>query len=315
MTLERYRISYTLQSCLAMTPLTSLQPVYDSTPSINGDLIARFIEHARTEPNKIAIMTTEESITYHQLYLDVFYWKSQILNAMPQNNEQKQITIICLERSPLLLTLLLAMQWLNISYIPIDPDIPIKRLRAILDDSQAQTLIYDANKHPDFAPLPCTLLNVEQMASRPSPDPHVDPYQPKQTGTAYIIYTSGSTGKPKGVMIPRQALHNLLSSMSQYFLQEEHALALALNTVSFDMSVLELYLPIWQQKTLFIANQMQHKDPFSIVEILTHYPISFMQATPSLWSMLLNLEWKSAKDLTAICGGETLTPILAQRLL
>ncbi len=300
---------------LNMTPSPSLQPIRGVTMPVTDDLIARFLEHAQTAPDKIAIITTEQSINYQQLYLDVLYWKSQLLDAMPQNNEHGQIAIICLERSPLLLTLLLAMQWLGIPYIPVDPTIPIKRLRSIIEDSQAQALIYDINKHPDFAPLPCTLLDVEQMASKPSPEHSVAPYRPKQTGTAYIIYTSGSTGKPKGVVISRQALHNCLASMSTYFLQEEHAIALAITTISFDISVLELYLPIWQQKTVFIANQMQHNNPISIIEMLINHPITFLQATPSFWSMLLHLEWESPKKLVAICGGEPLTPILAQRLL
>ena len=285
------------------------QPERGADVLVNDDLIARFIEHVHITPDKIAIMTSECSVTYYQLYLDVTYWKTQLLQM------QGQVLIICLERSPLLLTLLLAMQWLGIPYIPVDPSTPIERMRAIIEDSQTQAVLYAASKHPDFSDLHCALLDVEQMASSAMPDYCDEPYLAKQTGIAYIIYTSGSTGKPKGVVISRQAMHNFLASMSTYFLQEEHAIALAITTVSFDISVLELYLPIWQQKTVFIANQMQHNNPISIVETLIHYPITFLQATPSFWSMILHLEWQSPPNLVALCGGEPLTPILAQRLL
>lgn len=294
-----------------MSPYDSrnIMPIRGELIPISDDLITRFIKHANTSPNKIAIMTTEESITYQQLYLDVIYWKTQLIDR------QGQISIICLERSPLLITLLLAMQWLGIPYIPVDPAIPIERLRTIIEDSQAQALIYDTSKHPDFASLPCALLDVAHMASQPISTPSSTSYEPKQTGVAYIIYTSGTTGKPKGVTIPRLALHNFLTSMSTYFLQEEHALGLAVSSISFDVSVLELYLPIWQQKTIFLANQMQYKDPIYLAEILNHYPITFIATTTAFWSMLLNLEWKCQPDLVALCGGEPLPPLLAKHIL
>ncbi|MBP6919051.1 MAG: AMP-binding protein [Legionellaceae bacterium] len=211
----------------------------------------------------------------------------------------------------------MATQWLDITYIPVDPSIPIERLRAIIIDSQPQLLIYDVNTHPQFEELPCTLFNVVERLSSPRSflEDSLENYVPTPSGIAYIIYTSGSTGKPKGVAIPRHALHNLLTSMSQCLLQEEHALALAITTISFDISVIDIYLPFWQQKSVFIANQLQHKDPLSLAEILNNYPITFIQTTPSGWNMLLNLEWTSQLNLIAACSGEPLTKPLAQRIL
>lgn len=287
-----------------MTPeLGKITPIQD-------DLIARFIAHAHATPEHIAIMTTDTTLTYQQLYQEVVYWQT-VLQTM-----RGHALIICLERSPLLLTLFLTMQWLGIPYIPVDLAIPIERLRTILTDSQAHAILYAASHRPDIAALPCQVLDVEQLKNQDLSDlPPSEPYQPRQTGLSYIIYTSGSTGKPKGVAISRLALHNFLTSMSTYFLQEEESIGLAISSVSFDSSVLDVYLPLWQQRTVFIANQAQHKDPFSIADILSRYPITCMFATPSFWNMLLNLTWQPRKNLTAICGGEPLLPILAQRIL
>ncbi|MEI6094695.1 MAG: amino acid adenylation domain-containing protein [Gammaproteobacteria bacterium] len=290
---------------------TAPQPVRGETLVVTEDLITRFIAHTRAAPDKIAIITSQQSLTYQQLYQDVLYWKS-LLNQYTHSR-----VLICLDRSPQLFALFLATQWLDISYIPVDPSIPIERLRAIIADSQPQLLIYDINTHPHFKELPCTLFNVVERLSSPRSllEDSLENYVPTPSGIAYIIYTSGSTGKPKGVAIPRHALHNLLTSMSQCWLQEEHDLALAITTVSFDMSIIEIYLPFWQKKSVFIANQAQHKDPLSLAEILNNYPITFIQATPSVWNMLLNLEWTSQHNLVAVCGGEPLTQPLAQRIL
>lgn len=295
--------------------MPSLSPIRGPSIPITDSLITRFIDHAQITPTKIAIMTTEQSLTYQQLYQEVLFWKTTLfLQATAQEKKQEQIYILCLERGPLMLALLLAMQWLDITYIPVDPDIPLNRLHNIIQDSKAQRLICDVGKHSHFSQVSCTLLDVTQVKTTSIPSKREQSYLPKQSGTAYIIYTSGSTGKPKGVAISRLSLHNFLTSMSTFFLQEPDDLVLATTTISFDISVLELYLPIWQQKTVFIANQAQHKDPISIVDILKNYPITLLQATPSFWNTLLNLEWDSKTTLTALCGGESLTPTLAQRL-
>lgn len=292
--------------------MTSISPIQNNkTALIAEDLISRFINHVHTDPHKIAVVTTEQTLTYHQLYLEVTYCKN-LLGPYAGRN-----AIICLERGPRLLAMLLAMQWLSITYIPVDPAIPIERLRIIIEDSQPQILLCNIQKHPQFAILSCTLVDVTPAPVFPEsvPTQIIEPYIPKQTSIAYIIYTSGSTGNPKGVIISYQALHNLLSSLSKYFLNNEQELALAITTVSFDISVVELYLPIWQQKTLFLADQHQHKDPLSLAYLLNRYPITFIQTTPSYWTMLLSLEWASHPNLVALCGGEPLSQPLAQRLL
>lgn len=283
------------------------QPIRGSIRPVTDDLITKFIEHAHSAPNKIAIMTTTQAITYQQLYWNVIYWKTQL----SQTHHSK--IIICLERTPELLSLLLAMQWLGITYIPVDPSIPIERLRSIIHESQAHALVYDAATHPHFDGLSCDCLDIQTLnKTQPTLD---ETYPPKRTTTAYIIFTSGSTGKPKGVAIAYSALHNFLASMSGHFLQEASAMALAITTVAFDIAVLELYLPLWQQKTVFLANQMQHKDPLSLAMILNQYPITLLQTTSSFWSMLLASEWTSPVGLVALCGGEPLTQTLAGRLL
>jgi amino acid adenylation domain-containing protein len=287
-----------------------LRPVRGEQSQVRDDLIGKFLDHVKSSPDNIAIMTTDRSLTYHQLYIDVIRWKTLFSQHLHGR------TIICLERTPRLLSVLLALQWLEITYIPVDFSIPIERLRTIIEDSQVQALLFDSASHPDYATLPCLqldLANIDQLPPNTSDDTHTK--LPKQKAIAYIIYTSGSTGKPKGVAISRSALNNFLASMSRYFLKEEHALLLAATTIAFDIAALELYLPLWQKKTVFLANQEQHKDPFKLATLLNDHPVTLLQATPSMWKMLEAVEWTGKSELVALCGGELLTQTLAQRLL
>jgi len=285
------------------------KPIRGVKSRIADDLIARFLSHVATSPDHIAIMTSDTSITYQALYHDVLYWKT----LLSQHIQGK--TIICLERTPRLLAVLLALQWLDITYIPVEPSVPIERLRIIIDDSQATTLLYDI-QHPDFTTLACKQLDLLSFERSIIPiDETAHQSAPEQQGLAYVIYTSGSTGKPKGVAISRRALSNFLFSMSRHFLQDEHAMVLAITTISFDIASLELYLPLWNKKTLFLANQNQCNDPLSLLTILNDYPITLLQTTPSMWNLLLAMEWSGKSELVALCGGEPLTQTLAQRLL
>ena len=285
------------------------QPVKGPRAVFNETLINRFMSHVQTAPFKTAIITTEKSWTYQQLYSEVCRW-TNLLSCFSGMR-----VMICLERGPDLLALLLATQCLEITYIPLDPAIPMNRLLAVINDSQAYSIVYDSKVHPLFQTLPCVLYDVQQ-ASKVITVPTIMPTNATNlSGIAYIIYTSGSTGSPKGVAISRRALNNFLASMSQYFLNNEHDLALAITTVSFDISVLELYLPIWQHKTVLITNQHQHKDPLSLAHILAHYPITCIQTTPTFWHMLVDFDWKSHPNLVGLCGGEVLSSSLAQKLL
>lgn len=289
----------------------ALQPIRGAEMPVEDDLIAIFLKHVESSPDHMAIMTSDTSLTYQQLYVDVLCWKALFSQQLHDR------VVVCLERTPRVFSVLLALQWLEIAYIPVDPSLPIERVRRIIEDSQAQAILYDTPHYSnDYSTLPCLQLN---LASIERPEFHIEEatytYAPNQDRLAYIIYTSGSTGIPKGVAISRRALNNYLSAMSHHFLNEDHAFLLAITTLAFDMAELELYLPLWQQKTIYFANQDEHKDPILISQLLKIHPITHLQATPAMWKMLDDVGLDTHSTLVAFTGGEPLTPSLAEGLL
>lgn len=125
---------------------------------------------------------------------------------------------------------------------------------------------------------------------------------------AYIIYTSGSTGKPKGVLVDHTAVANFLCSMrDQLGIVEKDRIA-ALTTISFDISVLELFLPLIAGASVEMLDRGAALDgDFGESNII--------QATPATWQILLDSGWRPRRGMTILCGGETLTRDLANRLL
>jgi acyl-coenzyme A synthetase/AMP-(fatty) acid ligase/acyl carrier protein len=87
-----------------------------------------------------------------------------------------------------------------------------------------------------------------------------------------------------------------------------------ITTVAFDMSILELFLPLVRGACLAILPRSTVTDGFALSKALQEYRISFMQATPMTWRMLIDAGWQGNSGFTAVCGGETTPPDLAEQL-
>ena len=151
---------------------------------------------------------------------------------------------LCLERSVELVVGLLGILKAGAAYVPLDPDFPAERLRAMLADAGVALLV---TRRDAVAPPAgdAALVYVEDEAS---PDERREPDAPTRAAgpedLAYVIYTSGSTGRPKGVEITHAAVVNFLSAMAREPGIEARDVLLAVTTVSFDIAALELFLPL-----------------------------------------------------------------------
>jgi len=133
--------------------------------------------------------------------------------------------------------------------------------------------------------------------------------------TAYVLYTSGSTGTPKGVEISHDALINFLLSMKNRpgFTKDDRLLSLT--STSFDISGLELYLPLISGGTLVLGGPRIATSGDVLSKYIEQEQITFMQATPSIWRLLVNSGWTGNKELKLLTGGEDISSSLAASLL
>jgi acyl-coenzyme A synthetase/AMP-(fatty) acid ligase len=130
-----------------------------------------------------------------------------------------------------------------------------------------------------------------------------------------VIYTSGSTGKPKGVAIGHEALDRLLRSMGEHPGLARDDVWLSVTSLSFDISALELYLPLITGARVEIARPDTVTDAGQLADLVERSGASVLQATPAGWQALLDAGWTGRENLTALCGGESLSPDLAAALL
>ncbi|MFC7585035.1 amino acid adenylation domain-containing protein [Nonomuraea antimicrobica] len=129
---------------------------------------------------------------------------------------------------------------------------------------------------------------------------------------AYVIYTSGSTGRPKGVEIEHRSLVNLLLSMRDDLGAGPGVRWLALTSPSFDISALELLLPLVCGGHVVIAGPGEAADAHALVRLAAEHDVTHVQATPSGWQAMLDAGFD--RPVTALVGGEALPPALATAL-
>jgi len=132
---------------------------------------------------------------------------------------------------------------------------------------------------------------------------------------AYVIYTSGSTGKPKGVEVRHRNVVNFLTAMRARPGMTSDDVLVAVTTLSFDIAVLELFLPLTVGGRVVIAPRDVVVDGARLGELMRAEGATCMQATPATWRMLLDAGWRGQPNLKALCGGEALPADLARQLL
>jgi amino acid adenylation domain-containing protein len=223
---------------------------------------------------------------------------------------------VYLDRSFDTLVSLLALLKCGGTYVPLDPRFPKDRLEFMVTDAQISHLLTHAMTQGSLQSTKARiiLLDREEESIAKVPAANLAPNGgPEQL--AYLIYTSGSTGKPKGVMIPRRALVNLLLSMAETPGIHPSDVLLAVTPTSFDISILELLLPLMCGAQFVMTSAEQAADGRQLQELLRRHAVTVMQATPATWRMLVDSGWEGKDDLRILCGGEALTPDLARKLL
>ncbi|MFY1704916.1 non-ribosomal peptide synthetase [Micromonospora sp. WMMA1923] len=216
-----------------------------------------------------------------------------------------------LERGAALVVAALAVLRTGAAYLPLDPELPADRLAFMVADARPVVLLTDAETAVPAADLP-TLRLPTPTADPADPGPPVVRIPPESS--AYVIYTSGSTGRPKGVAVPHRALVNFLAAMRRLFDFGPGHRMLAVTTFSFDIAVLELFLPLVTGGSTEIVTRDVAADGHELRRRLTDGAVTHLQATPVTWQLLLDAGWRDGAAITALCGGEAMPAALAARL-
>lgn len=278
----------------------------------NNTVLDLIGEQAKKTPHAPALEFNNTSITYQRLEEESDLLAHRLMSEYGVGSTD--MVALMVNRSQQLPVALLGILKTGACYVPVAPTQPAPRIDYILAQSKVKLVLTTADFQQDLINRNYTtvLLSEEnhQAAAKVTVKRNWHPRD-----LIYIMYTSGSTGRPKGVEIEHRAVCNFLLSMKDRLgIHAGHRL-LAVTTYSFDISVLELFLPLICGATVVIAPDETVQQPLLLKNTLQECRPSFFQCTPGMWQMLLEAGWQGDHTITALCGGEHMGPELAAQLL
>ncbi|WP_417446644.1 non-ribosomal peptide synthetase [Kangiella sp.] len=262
-------------------------------------------------PNRVAVQDETSELSYDELSKSSTQLSQYLCEYYSIAGKRVGVS---LERNKELIITLLAIMKAGAAYVPIDPNLPMDRAQMIVEDGNLCLIINDSQGHSDTSGA-LDSVSIQELINKAAEQPcnnKIPAVAPD--ASAYVIFTSGSTGRPKGVEVSHRNVVNMLRSFAHTPGMSEFDSLLAVTTISFDISVLELFLPLSVGAKTIILGSNTSADASLLIDKLNELKPSWMQATPATWKMLVDSAWQGIDGLTILCGGENLPKSLADDL-
>ncbi|HEX3252554.1 MAG TPA: amino acid adenylation domain-containing protein [Pyrinomonadaceae bacterium] len=233
---------------------------------LRSHLIHRLFEaQVEQTPAAIAVVYEAEQLTYRELNNRA----SQLAHYLRESGVgADSLVAVMMDRSTEMLVALLAVLKAGGAYVPVDPQYPQERVRYMLKDCGASVLLTRSGSVAEVARVIDLDREWDQIAERSKENVRDEI---SEDNLAYVMYTSGSTGQPKGVMVTHGDVTNFFVGMDQRLRHDPPGTWLALTSISFDISVLELFWTITRGfKVVIQSSQVESfyaaKSPQNIAE-------------------------------------------------
>jgi L-proline---[L-prolyl-carrier protein] ligase len=222
------------------------------------------------------------------------------------------------------------------AYVPVDPTAPATRNGYIFADCSVKALIVEA------APRAALVGEMERLGARTmvlapagagGGEPlreaieHLQASSPAAPATtvvsapddlAYILYTSGSTGKPKGVMLTHANATSFVGWCSETFAPAVTDVFSSHAPFHFDLSILDIYVPLSHGATLVLIPEDTGKEPLALAELIARERITVWYSTPSILSLLVQygkLETHDCSSVRTVLFAGEVFPVVHLRAL
>ncbi len=278
----------------------------NSLPLLEGLTIHGIFERQAVKtPHAIAAVHKNIKINFEELN-----WKVNQLGhyLISKGIRSESLVAICMIRSLDMLTAVLAILKAGGSYVPLDPSYPKDRIEYMLKDSSAKWVLTESTqlhllKNSDIDAICLDVINVSGF-SQYNPEINI-----RSDCLAFVIYTSGSTGLPKGVMIEHASCIALITWAQAAFDFTQLSHVLVSTSITFDLSVFEMFVPLSQGGTLYIV-----ENALALADDDFDYPISLINTVPSVISTLYQLQAIPQSVNTINLAGEKLEQSLVEKL-
>lgn len=255
-------------------------------------------------PKRIALVCGDTRVTFAQY--------NQQANQLARHLQAQGVGIesrvgVCIQRTEINYISYLAILKLGATFVPLDAGYPKQRLQKVIELSGVSLVLVDEhNEHVvadvDTRSLYLNNLDIVTGYASDNLDTVIHP-----DTLAYIIYTSGSTGEPKGVAIRNRSVLVLLDSVSKVEGIYPDETWLTVNSLSFDICILENFYPMVFGGTLVIGQREWLYDPETLHRVAKEQQVTICVATPSMWSLIYSQPELVQQKFKIITGGEALS--------
>jgi len=281
----------------------------------SGSCVHEMVEQTvARHPDAVALRAATGEITYRELNSRA----ERFAHALRGHGLSPDDTVgLHMEHGTDTVVAMLAVLKAGASYLPLDPGHPPERIAFMVRDSEAAAVVTD-QPSGRLLDLPAPVLTREELESSPGPAPSgATTGRARPDSLAYLIYTSGSTGTPKGVEVEHRSLSHRLRWDAATFPLGPGDAVLHHTSLSFDISVWEIFTPLISGATLVVGAPGLARDPRRMLEEMRRSGVSVLACVPSLLDVLLEERQPALADISGLryvfCGGETLSPELCRR--
>lgn len=276
-----------------------------------------FEEQVVRAPDAVAIIHESRQLTYKE----VNERSNQLASYLCQRGAcAGQLVAISLGRGFDMAIAMMAVAKSGAAYVPLDPSYPADRLSFMLEDTEALILITESDLIKNFAAFKGTIVAVddERQAIEKCDTENINASVTPQD-LAYVIFTSGSTGTPKGAVLNHQGRVNNFADFNRRYDIGPGDTLLALASISFDMSVYDVFGTLMCGASLVMADASNIQGAASWARLMDKHRVTVWHSVPALMEMLVDrAETHPEHNIEALrlvlLGGDWIPVALPDRL-
>nr|WCB70648.1 NRPS modules 1-3 [Corallococcus coralloides] len=288
--------------------LVSLNAHPDARRGTARTLVEVFERQVERTPDAVALIAGHASLTYAALDARANHL-ARLLRARGTGPEA--VVALCASRSEALLVAVLGVLKAGAAYVPLDPRYPPERLALMLEDSGAGLVLASEEGRAALPPTSAQVLSLEAALAEPGASEARAPGVPLSgENLAYLIYTSGSTGRPKGTAIEHRSAVRFLEWATAAFTVEELRGVLFSTSLSFDLSIFEMFAPWAAGGTVILA-----QDALELPALPARERVTLVNTVPSALAALLRMDGLPSGVRCVNLAGEALPRTLADEVL
>ncbi|MBB5802959.1 amino acid adenylation domain-containing protein [Saccharothrix ecbatanensis] len=273
----------------------------------------RFARHALAEPSAIAVVDNRGRHSYGALHATA----QALADRLGERGAGPGSLVgVLFGRGAGALAAMLAVLESGAAYVPLDPTLPVERLRLMVEDSGAQIIITEPAYAPMAESLRAAPIVVDDL-SRDGGPVQVRDVPAVAADLAYVLYTSGTAGRPKGVLVGHRHIAAYVDAITER-LDLVPGLGYAhVSTLSADLGYTVLYAALCTGGTLHLVDDDVLRNGDELADHLQREAVDVVKITPSHLTALLQTTGDPAGLIPAralVIGGELLRRDLAARL-